>query len=172
MNAFYEKTLEEIIFEKREVVAQRGLDIFYKNTARQLRFGKYIFDMFTWEIINDTLFCRIIELKKEGLNRCHLDQILCYTYNFYGFCLGYFKKVELEAILIGTNQLDPAIKHTQSISNILRVFEYSYGFDGISFKEKMPNLNTINEFLMEFEEKDKQMEYETFFNNLNVNNDL
>ena len=167
MNAFYEKTLEEIIFEKIEMVADKGLNIFYKNTVRQLKVDKYIFDMFTWEIKDDILFCRIIELKKEGLNREHLNQVLSYTYGFYGICLGFFKKVELEAILIGTKIIDPCITHTQSISNILRIFEYYYGFDGIFFKEKLPNLNTIKELLLYSYMTDRVAEYTSFFDKLN-----
>ena len=136
MNDFFEKTLEDMIFEKRNSIDEKGLNVFYKNSMRQvyLPCGKKI-DILTWEIDNDTIYARIIEIKREKIDEKAFWQSIEYYSELLTALSGYFKEYNLEVVLIGTG-CSLNIRNAQHISNILRVFEYSYGFDGIMFIEK------------------------------------
>lgn len=135
MNDFFEKTLEDIIFEKRNTIDEKGLNVFYKNSMRQvyLPCGKKI-DILTWEIDNDTIYARIIEIKREKIDEKAFWQSVEYYSELLAALGGYFKEYNLEIVLIGTG-CNQNVKGAQHISNIVRVFEYRYGFDGIVFVE-------------------------------------
>ncbi len=137
MSIFLEKTLEDIIMCNIDKMPSKGLDVFYKNTANQTQFSSNIFDIFTWEEVDDVLHCRIIELKKDCADESAFWQVFNYKYDLF-FLLSekykHIKNIEIDIILIASS-----FKYNlQIISGYvgLRLFEYKYDIDGIIFKEQ------------------------------------
>jgi len=137
MNNFLEKTLEQIIMSNLDKMPSKGLDIFYKNTVNQIAFNTNIADIFTWEEIDDVLYCRIIELKKEHVDLNAFKQIFNYKYDLFIFIhknYMHIKDIKIELILIGCTFKDDLDLISAYVG--LRLYEYTYGIDGIVFKEK------------------------------------
>jgi hypothetical protein len=147
MNDFFEKTLEDMIYENRDSIKDKGLDIFYKNTIRQFEITANKFDMFTWEIVEDTLFCRIIELKRDKLTYDNVFQILEYNAILMCAMFGYFKIIKMELILIGS-VIPSQIVNITHISNIFRLFKYDYTINGIKFTEHGKKYDVVNEMVL------------------------
>jgi len=134
MNDFFEKTLEEIVFDRRNTIHERGLDIFYKNAERQVYLDGKKIDILTWEIANDVIYARIIEFKREKVGEAALFQGLHYYSDFICATMGSFKDYHVEVILIGT-EISANVRTAMYVSNVIKAYEYSYGFDGVYFKE-------------------------------------
>jgi len=141
---FLEKNLEDIIFENKELLSDRGLvNIFYKNTKRQviMPFGRKI-DMLTWGIVDDVIYARIIELKKDcvGYNALY-QSVQCYI-DFIATISGYFKDYKIEIVLIG-DCVSGDIKDIGCTSDLFRFFDYTYKLDGIYFREYHQNCSYL-----------------------------
>lgn len=140
-NDFLERTLEDIVFERRDNVHEKGLPIFYKNAARQvrLRCGK-VMDIFTWEINENILTARIIEFKREEIKEAAYWQALDYFMELWADTLSHFDNYNVEIILIGT-KISEKVEIAMMTSNMVRAFTYEYGFDGVEFRELESNYN-------------------------------
>src|SRR5579871_3922858 len=102
MNDFLEKTLEDIIYDHKEIIHERGFSKFYKNTERQFRLPNgQIIDLFTFEIMDDILYFKIIELKRLELNLSSIWQIYSYFQFIWEQCVNRYKDVKYELILAG-----------------------------------------------------------------------
>jgi len=157
MNDFFEKTLEDIVFEKRDTIHERGLDIFYKNSIRQFYLlGKRI-DILTWEINDDILYARIIEFKREALKEYALFQAAEYYADFMSTIFGRFKNYHIEVILIGSKG-NKNIQHITTLTDLIKVYTYSYGFDGIKFEEISHSSSKVKEMFFNFPPDDEYMD--------------
>lgn len=127
-NIFLEKTLEQIIYENRKVISEKGLPVFYENAKRQfcLPSGKIV-DIFTWELDNGCLKFRIIELKREDIDDAAYWQILKYVNEFVNHIFGMFKKIEYSCVLIGSG-LSTTIASASIFPSELKLYQYRYGF--------------------------------------------
>jgi hypothetical protein len=99
MSNFLEKTLEDIIMSNLDKMPSKGLDVFYKNTVNQIPFDTKIADIFTWEEIDDVLYCRIIELKKDCVDEAAIWQIFNYKIDLFLFIFKknpYIKDIKIE----------------------------------------------------------------------------
>lgn len=137
MSNFLEKTLENIIMSNLDKMPSKGLDVFYKNTVNQVAFGTKIADIFTWEEVDGVLYCRIIELKKDRIDEDAFWQVFNYKFDLFVFIHKNYmniKDVKIELVLIGCTFKD----NVYLISNYigLKIYQYAYGIDGISFKEQ------------------------------------
>jgi hypothetical protein len=135
MNNFLEKTLENIIMSNIDKMPSKGLDIFYKNTVNQIAFNTCVADIFTWEEVDDVLYCRIIELKKDCCDESSFWQVLNYKIDLFIFIHNnymHIKDVKIELVLIGCTFKD----NVEFISNYsgLKLYKYNYGIDGITFE--------------------------------------
>lgn len=134
---FLERTLEDIIYESRATIHERGLPPFYKNTKRQFRLpsGKTI-DIFTWEIDekDSSFYARIYELKKELLTEAALLQILGYYEEIFCAVKVDYKTVVIENILVGTAYTN-TLRKIQHITDDIKMFSYKYCYDGVRFKQ-------------------------------------
>jgi hypothetical protein len=134
MNDFFEKTLEDIVFEKRDTVHERGLDIFYKNAERQFYVSGKKIDILTWEISDDIFYARIIEFKRDQLSDSAYFQAVDYYAELCAAIFGYFKDFHIEIVLIGTKS-SVNIKNAVCVSNLISIYEYHYSFDGVCFNK-------------------------------------
>lgn len=149
MNNFLEKTLENIIMANLDKMPSKGLDIFYKNTVNQIAFRTFIADIFTWEEVDDILYCRIIELKREKVDEHAFWQVFNYKIDLFLFIFDkykYIKDIKIEIVLIGTSFND----NVEFISNYtgLKLYKYNYNIDGVFFEynDSDFNDNVINAF--------------------------
>lgn len=136
---FLEKTLEEIVFENKDTVKDRGFMSFYQHTFRQyyLPSGKKI-DIFSYEIVDNILYFRIVELKKECLNYAAFKQIMVYFFEVLEHTLGHFSKVEGKLTLVG-KILDTDAFLLSENGGLLEFYLYKYTYDGIYFKKVFPH---------------------------------
>lgn len=134
MEGFLEKTLEDIIFQNKEKIQEKGFCSFYKNTVRRFPLNCKFIDIFSWEIDGDELRFKIIELKKDNISVSSLLQISGYYCDLMHAISGHFKSVNSELVLVGSNY-DNDMLGVSMLTNSIRYFIYSYGIDGIKFKE-------------------------------------
>lgn len=144
---FLEKDLEQIIFETENKLLQvRGLDIYGKK-IRQVNIGNYgIADLVTLSknIYDKEVTITIYELKKDQIGVNALFQAIRYTrgiqrffqerdFNYYR--VGYIMKFEI--ILVGSElDFNSSFAYVPEIFENVRLFTYSYDFDGIYFSQK------------------------------------
>lgn len=129
-----EKDIELIIFENKNKIHEKGFIHFFKNTERQFRLPTgQIMDIFSWELTEEKFRAIIVEIKKDKIGIEAATQALCYWEEIVLECLG---RVDMEISIVLVGSLVCPILETY-ISNGLRIncFSYSYGYDGISFKE-------------------------------------
>lgn len=134
MSDFLERNLEDIIFENKETVSERGLTFFLDNTLRQfvLPSGKKI-DLFSYSINGTSLSAKIFELKKDCLQYPDLIQVIEYESELYRNIYHNFSDIHIEKILIG-NSTDKTTEYLAQDMLHLEVFTYKYMMDGIYFK--------------------------------------
>jgi hypothetical protein len=160
---FLEKNLEDIIFENKTNLESRGLvNLFYEKTKRQviLPNGKKI-DILTWEVRDNIIYARIIELKKDTIDESAFFQGLYYHEYFICAIGGYYDGYEIEVVFIGSNMYEN-VKTVFQITDCIRYIQYSYKHDGISFKEMTLNKSNMK-FTFSICEKDDNTEN---FNNM------
>jgi len=137
MNNFLEKTLEDIIMSNLDKMPSKGLDIFYENTVNQISFWNGILDIFTWEEVDDVLFCRIIELKKDFVDEDAFWQVFNYKLDLFVFIHEkhkHIKDIKIELVLIG-HSFKENVCFISSYAG-LKLYKYAYGIDGIVFMEQ------------------------------------
>lgn len=146
---FFEKTLEEIVFENRSIIHERGLPIFFKNSIRQMALssGKRM-DIFTWEINADMISARIIEFKREEFSESGYFQSVTYYMEVLMELVGHFKYANIEIVLIGTgfnNNVEAAI----NTSDAIIAYTYEYKFDGLFFRRYNSGTKYIKQFMVD-----------------------
>jgi len=135
MNDFHEKTVEDIMFENKHIIHERGFENFYEHTIRQfiLPSGKII-DLFTYEIKNKILHFKIIELKRDSITEGSIFQIGRYILELIELTRGLFEKIEYKLIIVGSTINEPAII-ILDLGIKIDFYIYKYEYDGINFKK-------------------------------------
>jgi len=134
LNDFFEKTVEDIIFENKDIIHTRGFMKLKEHSFRQvyLPSGKKI-DILGLEINNGNLFCDIYELKKKVINA----DAICQAYNYYTElkCItrGYFASFDAQIIMVGKTYEPVSVIDALPVK--IKVYSYDYKMDGIRFKE-------------------------------------
>ena len=135
-NDFLEKTLEDIIFENKDVISERGFPSLYKNTERQYQINSKRIDLFSYEEVDNVFYFKIFELKRDVVHPDAFHQIADYFWQI-GVSLkdkGY-TDCKYELYLIG-NDFHSDLFNYCFISEFLHLYQYKYDYDGIKF-EKM-----------------------------------
>lgn len=133
MPDFSEKSLETMMFENRKEIHERGFDRFYENVIRQFRLPNGgIIDLFTFEIENNELKFRIIELKKGCIDSAAYWQIFGYFIEVASKTEHDFEKVTYELVLVGES-LTEEIETMVMVGTDLAIYTYSFGYDGLVF---------------------------------------
>lgn len=135
INDFLERDLEDIVYENKGKIHERGFPFLLDNTIRQfyLPSGKKI-DLFSYSILEDSISCKIFELKRECLMPPHITQVLDYSTEVYYHLYPGYKNISVERYIIG-NDLSEATKSLiEDIIN-LDVYLYKFGFNGLFFKK-------------------------------------
>lgn len=148
MEGFTEKTIEDIIMTNLEKVVDRGFPTFYSNVKRQYRLPSgLIMDIFTWEVVDDVLYFKIIELKRRKIVFTDLWQICAYYVEVTGRTNFSFSEVRGEVILVGSC-IDQEIRNVMSLGLSVDIYKYSYDFNGINFY-KWEKVNSWESFSVE-----------------------
>lgn len=160
MNDFTEKTLEEIIFENRDKVSERGFPFFLKNSIRQfiLPSGLKV-DLFSFEINEDSICCRVFELKKENLDTDSLCQLLRYCTEIYSLLIPHFTNISIDKFLIGKKVCDDlSLLHLHLVD--VELYTYTYNFDGVFFHKHITMLEvSIEQLKKTFMPNDKSINF-------------
>ncbi len=130
-----EHDLEQLIYDQRFTIHERGFPRFYANTKRQFRLpnGKVI-DIFTWEVVDDCLRYKIIELKKDWLTGRSLAQLANYYVWIKTFLTGNFRKIEPELILVGYSS-DANLLDLVEMGIKVSTYHYNWNEDGLTFQK-------------------------------------
>ena len=134
-NDFFEKTLEEIIIQNKDVISQKGFPLLLDNTIPQFRLpsGKFI-DIISFSISDDGhISVKIFELKREVINSDALCQVSDYASEFYLYCYPHFKSISIERFVIGTDVSKDA-KALNDAQISIELYLYKYTINGIYFK--------------------------------------
>lgn len=128
-----EKQLEDLIFDNRQSMADRGLCPFYAYTERQYKLPSgRIIDLFTFEIKDDILYAKIVELKKDELNEAAIWQIGIYYEELLLLTLGYFKDYQIDLILVGDG-MNFNVSRLVMMNCIIQAYTYNFGINGLTF---------------------------------------
>lgn len=140
-----EEQLESFIYDNRNKIHERGLPKFYAHTIRQFRLSdKKIIDLFTFEIIEDVLYFRIIELKKDFIGLDAIIQILGYCGNIKALTEFHFTDVRYEMLLIGTTINPLVICSADLLTPHLNIFLYDFTYEGIFFDKVIHKKRDFN----------------------------
>lgn len=136
MGDISEKNLETMIFKNRHTIHERGFIKFYANTERQFRLPNgLIIDIFTYEVIDDVLFFKIIELKVTAMTPDAIFQLIRYFSFLHVYTQDQFKNVKWELILVGCDHTE----HSLDIMGLgikISFYEFEFGFNGLFFKRE------------------------------------
>lgn len=134
---FLEKTLEDIVYENRNVIHQRGLPQIRTNSFRQFYLPSGVkLDIASFEVIGDCLYFDIWELKRDNINYSTLHQAYGYLDEIRCLCSDLFNECVFHIILVGKtyNPMPLLIDFKIKTS----CYTYSYEMNGISFKRHLP----------------------------------
>lgn len=129
---FFEKHLEDIIFDNKAVIHNHGLPKFRKTTFRQfiLPSGKKL-DIFSFDLIDGHIVIDIYELKLYRIN----TEAICQAYEYYrqihAITAGYFKHVDIHIIMVGRHY-DP-IMIFEKMNLPFSAYTYEFKLTGMSF---------------------------------------
>lgn len=143
---FLEKTLEDIIFENRHRIHERGFPSFFKNAQRQYRLpsGKII-DILTWEVRGDVLHAKVIELKKDNNGESAFWQAIDYCGELFMAVFHEFTNIYIQPIIC-TNYLSNNIENLMYIRSNVVAVSYKYEYGGIAFIKEVWGEDSIEEF--------------------------
>lgn len=150
MRTFFEKTLEEIVFENIGTIHERGLPPFFENNQRQFKVKHGVIDILSWEIKEDILYAHVIELKRDIIDSSAYFQAISYWETLILETIGCFKDFEIDIILIGTN-VSESVTMACMTSNIIQVFSYNYGYNGIEFESNIAKFSEAKKSFIETE---------------------
>lgn len=133
MDEVLEKTIESWIYNNPQKCVEKGFPKFYKNIQNQYRLpsSKRI-DIFTWEVREDALFFKIIELKRGEYGTSALSQAAEYLFEVLVQCLGHFSEIKYEIVLVGT-EMDCSLDKVALVCTNVCFCRYLYDMDGVSF---------------------------------------
>jgi hypothetical protein len=134
-NNFLEKTLEDIIFDNREYIHEKGLPRFKNQAFRQffLPSGRKI-DIITFDLLHGSLDVHIYELKKEYIDAAAICQAYNYLHEFMGLTAGNFESYNVKVIMIG-KKYEP-VSLLDGLKADIDVYTYDYGMNGIEFQKQ------------------------------------
>lgn len=136
LKMFFEKDLEDMMFENRLTLKDRGFAEFYPNVARQVRLPLGgIIDILTWDIVGDLLKVRVIELKKNSIDIAAFTQVSQYAGIFFAHSI-MFEKLEIEIVLVGLYPDGDLLDIITAIDypNI-KLYTYSFDYNGLKFEK-------------------------------------
>lgn len=131
---FLEKTVEDIVFENKEVIHNYGLPKFKKTVFRQfvLPSGKKL-DIVAFDLTEGHLSLDIYELKRHEIN----TDAICQAYNYFiqvtQLTAGKFKSVDIHIIMVG-RWYDPFLLF-EKMELPFSVYTYDYKLNGMRFKK-------------------------------------
>lgn len=131
-NDWYEKTVEDIIFENKDIIHEYGLPKFRKTTFRQfiLPSGRKL-DIISYDLVNGHLVMDLYELKRFDINTDAIVQAYNYLIELNGITAGKFKSVDIHIIMIGS-QYNPVLMF-QRMNLPFSVYTYEYKLTGMKF---------------------------------------
>lgn len=133
---FFEKTLEELIFNNINKATERGLPFFYPNNIRQFRLPSgTIIDVISFEFSENHLNIKIFELKRDKITAESIFQVLGYENEIFTLCFPHFPDINIENILIGKD-MDANVFLVNNGQFNLEVYLYKYTFDGVFFNQQ------------------------------------
>lgn len=146
MTLFTEEQLESLIFDNKDKVHEKGLPKFYKHTIRQFILpSKKIIDLFTFEVRDDVLYFRIIELKRDMIFNDSFMQILGY-YSTVMRCLGKsFLSVRFDLVLVGYEINSSCSVLSDLMKDYLSVYMYNFDYTGMSFVKHIHDMTDWKE---------------------------
>lgn len=155
MNVKYDITeamLETMIFENRHIIHERGFPRFYRNASRQvvLPSGK-IMDIITYEVNDNVLNVRVIELKKDLITVPAILQALYYMDELNLYACNAFDKVNWDIVVVGSSIDADGFTVASFLIQHLKALDYKFDFNGLAFGND--NQYDIN-FSMETKEED------------------
>lgn len=129
---FYEKTVEDIIFENKNIIHNYGLPKFRKTTFRQfvLPSGKKL-DLFSYDLIDGHAFIDIYELKRYDIN----TDAVCQAYNYFTevsqLVAGRFRSVDINIVMVGRTYVPFMLFEKMNLP--FSVYTYDYKLSGMMF---------------------------------------
>lgn len=143
---FLEKTLEEIIFENRHRIHERGFVPFFKNAQRQYRLpsGKVI-DILTWDVKGDVFHAKIIELKKDSNSDAAFWQAIDYCGELFMTLFNEFTNIYIQPIICA-NSISTNIENLMFVRTNVVAISYKYNYDGIVFNKEVWGDDGIEDF--------------------------
>jgi|SRR6185369_4645310 len=143
MSDFIEKTLEDIVFENKETICERGFPFLLDHTFRQFYLpSKRKIDLFSYSINEQSFSCRIFELKRECLMPKHILQVLEYALEIF-YNLKPYYDVHIEKFIIG-NDIDKPTAALIEDKLDFEAYTYRYCYNGLFFKKYLSTLDIIN----------------------------
>lgn len=136
MTAATERQLEDLMFEHADELHERGFIKFHKHIRRQVTLPSgLIIDLISFEVIDNALKFKLIELKRDVINWDALVQLNNYFTEIADCIFNHFDVVEWELILVGSDIDVRFSALSESLSKHVKMYLYSIGFNGISFAE-------------------------------------
>lgn len=134
MGTFLEKTLEDIIFENRGQIHEKGFCKLYENCERQfvLPSLKKI-DILSWEVRDEVLYAKIIELKRNICDEIAFWQGVGYYAEFMPKVINHFKECHIDLVLCGSDY-SSQVWDLCFFDIPLEIFTYKYAWDGVRFE--------------------------------------
>jgi hypothetical protein len=157
-NDFLEKTLEDIVYENKDTICERGFPFLLDNTLRQfvLPSGRKM-DLFSYSISEDSIQCKIFELKREKIIPKHIIQVLDYSAEVYCYLYPNFKNIHIERVVVGNDIDKSAISLIQDMLNF-ETYLYKFDYNGLMFNKYKTILELGEEFLNSILKPDEKTE--------------
>ena len=132
---FLEKDLEDIIFENKNKIHERGLPVLYEELERQRDIKGKRIDLFNYECVgDDSINFTIFELKKDKIDFNAYAQIVQYFFEECVFFKKHKKILKANLVLIGKD-FDESVLLSCILSDIIDIYVYKYDYDGIRFQK-------------------------------------
>jgi hypothetical protein len=131
----YEATLEDMVINNIGFVQTRGFPKVYDKTVRQFKFptGR-VCDVLSYEIVGNSLNCKIFELKRGELDISALLQVVNYGADVVRYSFFNFEKINIELYLVGSD-VDTDLFTLCAWGTNVKIITFDYKVDGIHFEE-------------------------------------
>jgi hypothetical protein len=129
----YEATLEDMVISNISFCQTRGFPDVYTNTSRQFQLptGKRC-DIFSYELIDDTLNCKIFELKRGKIDLAGLLQVIEYGVDVAKYSVWDLNKINIELYLVGSD-INNELFNICAWGVNVNIITFEYKVDGIHF---------------------------------------
>jgi hypothetical protein len=134
----YEATLEDMIINNIGFVQTRGFPDVFAKTSRQFRLptGK-VCDVLSYELVGNTLNCKIFELKRGELGVAALLQVVDYGADVARCSFFNYEKINIELYLVGSD-INTELFTLYAWGVNVKIILFDYRVDGIHFEEWKP----------------------------------